>query len=400
MRKTRSYAAFFFIGICLLGAVPALGQGGASVHFVFVGATGSTQHLYQSYCSLADCYTMTLEDITTAAGAAVPAGLKAALGSFVDSSDKEYIFYVGASEHIHEVTYNGEWQSYDLTSATGGPVAASNSALTAFGDGYGQHALYIGTNQHIYQLYYNPSEGYWVDQDLTATTGGAVAVSGSALTSFFDTWGEHTFYVGSNGDVYQLYYNETAWVDQDLMSLTACGCAANLSTGLTSFADSTGEHLFYEGSAGHLRQMYWTDAAGWSAQDISEAAPSGPLPESGTALTSFGDNNGEHLYYVINGATNVDELFFDFDDAEWVAQTLVSPTATPPVSGTQLASFSLPGGYQNVAFLSDTYDCSICMYFTTNVTGGNLDALDVTIWFLDEQPENVQESRLTVMYIP
>ena len=47
----------------------------------------------------------------------------------------------------------------------------------------------------------------WVDQDLTAATGGPTVAAGIGLSSFVDGTGEHAFYVGSDSHVHQLYWS-------------------------------------------------------------------------------------------------------------------------------------------------------------------------------------------------
>jgi hypothetical protein len=60
-------SAATLVGICLL-SVTAMAQGGSgSVHVFFIGATGSTQHVYHVYCTayVGPCF---LQDLTTTTG--------------------------------------------------------------------------------------------------------------------------------------------------------------------------------------------------------------------------------------------------------------------------------------------------------------------------------------------
>jgi hypothetical protein len=68
---------------------------------------------------------------------------------------------------------SASWSNQDLTSypATGSVLAASGSALTGFVDPNntvgGEHVIYLGANQHVYQLYHDLAAGIWKNQDLT-----------------------------------------------------------------------------------------------------------------------------------------------------------------------------------------------------------------------------------------
>jgi hypothetical protein len=96
---------------------------------------------------------------------------------------------------------------------------------------------------HVHQLYYNPSTRSWIDQDVTALTGGSRAASSSGTSGFGSTDGPHAYYVGADGHVYHLYKNNNNWIDQDLTALTG-GPVTQISA-ISSFASTDGLHVFY-----------------------------------------------------------------------------------------------------------------------------------------------------------
>ena len=167
-----------------------------------------------------------------------------------------HIVYLGANQHVYLLFYSystSRWSLTDLTAITSGALAATNTALTSFADPYGEYISYSGTNQHIYWMYLTFGGSPWHNQDITAAAGGALAASGSALTSFADGYGEHIFYIGANQHTYELIVT-SSWAEKDLTTLTGASPAV-AGSGLTSFSDTAnayygpgGEHLFYVSS--------------------------------------------------------------------------------------------------------------------------------------------------------
>jgi hypothetical protein len=105
------------------------------------------------------------------------------------------------------------------------PAAARVQQLTSFSDTTGEHVFYVSQSQHVLQLYWNTSS--WSPQDLTSISGATtVAIAPGLLSSFYDTSGEHVFYIGSGFHIYQLYLSWGAnlsgsgWVNQDLTKLS------------------------------------------------------------------------------------------------------------------------------------------------------------------------------------
>src|SRR5580700_10794959 len=195
IRKGRGLARALWI--CLLAAIPAWGQSG-TFHYTFVDSYQQIQH-------------------------------RTVLGS----------------------TY-GNWENLNALGG-GPPTATALSATTGFGDSLGDHIFYAAASQHVYQLYYAFSSGSWSSGDLTALTGAALVATGSFLSSFADTPGEHLIYFGANQHVYQLYYaySTHAWQNTDLTSLTGNTLAA-VGSSVTSFVDSLGEHIGYLGTNEHV----------------------------------------------------------------------------------------------------------------------------------------------------
>jgi hypothetical protein len=282
-------------------------------------------------------------DTLAASGSAV-AGFSDTVG--------EHVFYLGTNQHVYQLDWNSttySWSNQDLTAFTGGVLAASGSALTSFADSSGEHVYYLGTNRHVYQLYFPLGGTAWVDQDLTAFTGGVLAASGSALTSFADSSGEHVYYRGTNQHVYQLDFplGGTAWVDQDLTAFTGGALAASGSA-LTSFADSSGEHVYYLGTNQHVYQLdFPLGGTAWVDQDLT-AFTDGALAATGSALAGYslnsGSVSGEHVVYL---GTNqhIYQLYFEEGGTAWVDQDLTALSGgAPAASGSALTYFADTGG--------------------------------------------------------
>src|SRR5205823_6093764 len=111
------------------------------------------------------------------------------------------------------------WMVQDLTAFTGAPLAASGAGLAAYPFTDGQHIDYVGSNQNVYQLYWNNQA--WLFQNLTSIAGGTAASSGAGLAEFAVSDGQHIFYIGSNQHLSQLYYNNQSWLNQDLSNLAS-----------------------------------------------------------------------------------------------------------------------------------------------------------------------------------
>jgi len=105
-------------------------------------------------------------------------------------------------------------------SATAVPALAAPPAEAGALDGYitpggNQHVDYIGTNGDIYELYYNGSR--WIATNLNTAAGDPQPARAGALDGYITPGGnQHVDYIGTNGDIYELYYNGSRWIATDL----------------------------------------------------------------------------------------------------------------------------------------------------------------------------------------
>ena len=87
------------------------------------------------------------------------------------------------------------WIDQDLTNLAAGSLAALASDVSSYAFTDGQHVFYAASDQHIHQLYYAPHTNSWIDQDLTNFASGSLAMSGSCLSGYANTNGQHVNYL-------------------------------------------------------------------------------------------------------------------------------------------------------------------------------------------------------------
>jgi hypothetical protein len=252
-------------------------------------------------------------DMTSASGAPV-AAVGSALTSFADSlASAQHFVYFGANQHAYQVIWtplNGGSSASitfeDRTAAAGAPAAATGSALSSFIDANGgQHAVYLGTNQHIYDADWIPGTGFGTT-DVTAVAGSPSASAGSSLTTFVDpsgspvAGGQHFVYEGSNQHIYQVFFNACCgWGYSDTNAATGSPVAAT-SSAITSFVDANyGQHFVYEGTNQQVYETYWLPSSGFGSLIV----PINGTPAVGSALASFVDPStspvagSQHIVY-------------------------------------------------------------------------------------------------------
>jgi len=333
-------------------------------------------------------------------------------------ASNNHLFNVVCEDNVHE-TVNGvpiviscnnsvSWTALDQTQRAGGPQISAFSPLTSIDDAFGYRVFYVDSSQNLNQMllapgllapptntnlgvqswggisgysangelslastvfervFYETSDqhvhmlestngGSFADEDLTRWTGG-LARYGSDFTSFHDGSGEHVFYFGLDGQLYQLYGSWTGyyicnpitricgfissikWVKQPLSQPNSPLVAASL----TSFSDATGEHVFYVGQDAHIHEL--SDAgAGWADQDLTKTATSAVLPftaNATTGLTSLSNQLGRQLFYI-GTDLNVHQIVLNSSGGSDTNVTLNAkgPMANP-CFGLQLTSFT------------------------------------------------------------
>ena len=208
------------------------------------------------------------------------------------------------------------------------------------------HVFYLGTNNNVYELYWT-SGATWHSDDPTSLGGAPVATSGSALTSFVDGGGTmHVFYLNGN-NVHELYWNSgSAWHTDDPTLLAGAPLNATGSA-LTSFFTCCGEdpgmHVMYLGTNEHVYAISSTSLTSWGYFDATGGVGD-VFAASGSKLSSFEDTltEGSRLYFIGTNS-HVYELYWPFEgSASETDLTIASGSGATAASGTSLSGAMEP----------------------------------------------------------
>src|SRR4051794_25607961 len=178
-----------------------------------------------------------------------------ALGANLHAQTNNQVFYLDASNTINKLsaTSSTTWGNQNL-----GQLATGSTRLTSFTDNLGSHVFYQNTSNQINQLLgTGGSSGItWTNQNFNTVT--SAVSGGTGLTSFVDHVGEHVFFLDVNHAVNQLLGTVTSagvtWSSGSVPNSTLAAGAA----GLTSFIDSAGEHVFYVDSNDQVNHLLGT----------------------------------------------------------------------------------------------------------------------------------------------
>ena len=236
---------------------------------------------------------------------ALTGGTLAALGSKVSAfpvNGDQNAYYLASDQHVHLLMYSAtsnQWSDQDATAITGGPGAVSGGGISGFAIGSDHHIYYLGGDQHVHQLLYSTSANQWFDQDLTSMTSGPLGASGSGVSGFAIGNDQHVYYLATDQHMHQMVYSASAnqWFDQDLTSMTS-GSLGALGSGVSGFAISGDQHVYYLATDQHMHQMVYSASANqWFDQDFTSTT-SGPLGASGSGVSGFAIGNDQHVYYL------------------------------------------------------------------------------------------------------
>ena len=132
------------------------------------------------------------------------------------------------------------------------------------------HVFYQDSTNQLNQLLSAPGSGTWTNQLLTSF--GVSAEGGTPLTSFADNTGENVFYLDISQQVHRISSsNGASWANQNLTTLGGGSIAAG-AAGLTSFSDGAGEHVVYVSSALAVNHLISSSGGtSWTNQNISSS---------------------------------------------------------------------------------------------------------------------------------
>jgi hypothetical protein len=292
-------------------------------------------------------------------------GIKAVLGSplqgYWGSDNSQHVNFIGVDNHVHElyIAPGAGWVDNDLTALARGVAPMHGTALAGYwGSDNSVHVNFIGVDNHVHQLYIAPGSG-WVDNDLTALTGGAAAALVSALDGY---WGsdssQHVNFIGTDNHVHELYIAPgRGWVNNDLTALAAAvpptvDAPPPIMDGY--WGSDSSQHVDFIGTDGHLHELFIAPgAAGWVDHDLSKLAAAVPLL-GGTALNGYwGSDSSQHVNFIGSTDGHVHELYIAPPGAAgWVDHDLTKlGAAVAPKGGTALDGYWGSDSSQHVNFI-------------------------------------------------
>jgi hypothetical protein len=236
-------------------------------HIAYADASGAVRQLFYTTATGA----WTAQDLSAVTNAPA-AGPNSPMTSWVQS-DGPHIAYADASGAIHQLYSNASAWGGDqnLSALTNAAPAGANSPMTSWVQSDGPHIAYIDGAGGIRQLWYTTASGAWSAQTLMTVANVVAAGANSPMTSWVQSDGPHIAYTDGAGGIRQLWYTiaSGAWSAQTLMTVPNA-VAAGANSPMTSWVQPDGPHVAYPGTNGDVFQL-WYDlgAAVWVSEDIT-----------------------------------------------------------------------------------------------------------------------------------
>lgn len=208
-----------------------------------------------------------------------------------------HIYYQDSNAtNMHQLYFNGSsWSDTDLTSATGA-YCPGGQWWAGFATGNLQHIFCAGygaysSNLDLLHIYYNNYT--WVYEDITFRAGG------SELPIWPDS-GVSGFVAGTQGEIYavkndshvhQFTFTRGQWIDFDLT--THIGAPTKTFGGITAFPTTPNAQFhIYFASGSDIYQVYFNGTA-WSVQNLTGGGQADYFAD----ITGFALGNLQHLFY-------------------------------------------------------------------------------------------------------
>jgi hypothetical protein len=286
------------------------------------------------------------KDLSLVTGTPAAAGN---LGAYEFTAEPtKHVVYRGGKGHIYELWWDSEngWSTGDLSSATGAPAAAGDPAGYQFVGDSTQHVVYRGTDQHIHELWWDAAHG-WGHGDLTAVVGTPAATGDPSGYAFEAQKTQHVLYRGVDRQIYELWWDAASgWGGGSLTGATGASLAAGDPTGYVFAVDAT-QHVIYRGIDGHIHELWWSAATGWSHGDLT-AATGAPAPQGDPAGYSFEAQRTQHVVYR-SSDNHIYELWWDAAQG-WGHGDLTAATQSVPAAGDPFGYLFDDEGTQHVVY--------------------------------------------------
>ena len=331
-------------------AISAVFQAPA-IHVFYQGAN---QHIYDMNWTGSAWQNLDLTVLTGATGAS---GTR--ISALVGGPNSPMAFYQGPNQHFYIVYWAASinaWSNADLSGVPGvTTLVATNSGISSGAYGPGLYGFYIATNQHVITIYWSGT--IWTTADLTAVSGGALAASGSSLTTTVPNAGATplmTFYEGSNQHIYSSHWftGNNSWQTADFTGATNLGA---LQTSLAN--NSGGPHAYYFTADQHLHDMNWNGSA-WVNLDLTTLAGTSVVAASGSSLSSHGTFGGNPYHIFFEGADQHIYHTYKTSASAWINEDPLI-VAGHNVTDTGTVSLSIPNGTSN-------FVATVCYGVSTN----------------------------------
>jgi hypothetical protein len=214
---------------------------------------------------------------------------------------------LGQVSHVQELWWDSAsgWHQNDLTAAAGAPGTSANPTGYVFDAQGTQHVNYVGVDSHVYELWWNAAG--WHFNDLTAATAAPLAqINRNASGYVFPSQGtQHVNYVGVDNHIHELWWDPTGWHHNDLTVATG---APNASSEPFGFMFAGTQEVLFRGVDNHIHELSW-DSSGWRDTNLTAATGAAPTSFAGPTGYAFEAYGSQHVIYAADNG-HVTELFW------------------------------------------------------------------------------------------
>jgi len=261
--------------------------------------------------SSSDNVNWTVTDLSTINGGAPPPDVSSGLIGFTDSNGLARVFYVGLynggqSHAVFEVVgNNGSWGGQGLP----GPFAANGTALAGYLFNSSPEVFYIATDGHIHQIY--QSNGNYNTTDVTAASGAPLPVSGSALMGYQYNGNSPVYFIASDEHIHQIWWSPSSWKTNDVTAAAGAPLAESGSP-LMGYMYGSEPTVDYIATDQHVHQMWWTGSReltnDWTAGAGGQPFTGSPLTGTSSTGVFYLDDSFQLREYWWNGSFHSTEL--------------------------------------------------------------------------------------------